>query len=537
MLPIGSAVKLRVVRRSAVAVLVVLLVAGCGGSSRSPQLFSGISVTKVLSGAETTIQPPQFTPWSFVFSNSKRGWLGFYRNAEALKGRELLETRDGGRSWAPTTSRPPSELAATPNAGRPCGKNEIDIASAVSFWSSSDGYAVCGSEPGAGNQLKWLYQTTDGGKTWRERASDKQLPEYGYVSELRFFDREHGLMLTERGGIYATADGGLKWRGSFYNPGEGTIYWSFPDRRDIYVTAWDNGVFVSHDLGRTWKRVWPPLSPIGPISFSSPSDAIGVGAPSGPDGIDDTAILRSTDGGRSWKSWGRIATEGAVAQLVRVSRREVVALASGANDFGPVTLFRSDDNGRNWRKLSTLKTGKDSMASFDSLSLSGSDAYLFASNGRLFSSSDSGMSWRPVSRHADFHGVLALGGKNLLATTTGSFTSLYASSDGGHRWKEVPIKVNGTEVSGWEVVASDPQHIWISDGQNMLLRTEDGGRHWTAYRFDRGFQAGETFGGLDFVSPTVGFASLSLPPYHPVLVTEDGGMTWKPLPPGPTLPG
>jgi photosystem II stability/assembly factor-like uncharacterized protein len=352
---------------------------------------------------------------------------------------------------------------------------------------------------------------------------------YGYVADLRFFDRNHGFLLTNRGGIYATHDGGLTWTHSLYNEGEGTIYWSWPDRHDGYIAVWDNGVYVTHDLGRTWQRLLPALRPVGPISYASPDVAIGAVAPSGPDGRDGGAILRSTDGGRSWKSWGRIRTSGAVWQLVRLSTRSVVAMTSAWSDFGRLGLFRSDDGGRSWRALTAPKTGAETEASFVSLSFAGTDGFLLdPDNGRLFVTHDAGGGWQLVGRHPGFTSILALGRERVLAISR-AIPDLYASEDGGKSWRRVTITTRGVGAAPSEMAASDARHIWIVAGGDLLLRTADGGKTWSAVRFAPGFVST----GLRFISPSIVFNSTTEDPegaFEPTAITRDGGRSWTLLP-------
>jgi photosystem II stability/assembly factor-like uncharacterized protein len=529
LLPIGSGVKLRLVRRSAIAAAVTALLAtGCGGQTHQTDHSNRIiKVSNVAKGFVLAWRPERFLPKGLAFSSARHGWL-------SLSGSRTLETRDGGRRWTPArsqttaTSQPSNNAEMAHSSRAPCNR-EAPGYGATSFWTSSDGYAVCGSQPGAGSQMKSLYASTDGGKTWRLRVSEQRLPLYGYVANLRFFDRNHGLLLTNRGGIYATDDGGLIWRKSFYNPGEGTIYWSWPDRRNGYVASWDDGVYVTHDLGRTWQRLLPALQPVGPISYSSPDAAIGAVAPSGPNGRDGGAILRSSDGGHSWKPWGRIRTSGAVWQLIRLSTRSVVALTSSWSDFGRLGLFRSDDGGRSWQALTAPKTGAETDASFVSLSFAGADGLLLDfDHGGLFATHDGGASWELIKKHPRLFSVLVLDEKHFLAVSR-DVPCLYSSTDGGRSWECVEIGISTWGARPSQIAASDSRHIWIAAGDDALIRTTDGGKSWRGFSFPLGFVPT----GLSFVSPSTGFTNLddgSGRANQPTLMTRNGGRTWTLLP-------
>jgi photosystem II stability/assembly factor-like uncharacterized protein len=527
LLPRVSGVKLRFVRRRTIAaIIVVLLVAGCGGGRFTPALRV-TDVKREVTGRAPVWQPKRFLPEGLVFVSAKHGWLSLSRSAESLYRRGVLETHDGGRSWMSTRAMPQFQPLPFHDTSRVCLHRPPHFAIASSFWTGSNGYAVCGGEQGTGNQPKWLYETTDGGKTWRERASEKNLPAYGYVEALRFFDSQNGAMLTVRGGIYTTGDGGITWRRSFHNPGEGTIYWSWPDRGDGFIAAWDSGVYVTHDLGRHWQRIWPKTTP---VSYASAKIAIAVEALFGADPQSGSSIIRTTSGGGGWGFWGRIWAGATVSQLVRISPKNVVAVASSSwTGYGRLGLFRSGDNGRSWRRLTAPKMGNTDASSV-SISFAGGEGLLLVPDrGRLFATHNGGSSWQLVSSHPRFSTVVVLDSKHFLATLQNA-TDAYSSDDGGRSWQRLRPGVSGSGMAPLTIAASDRQHMWIAAAGEYLLRSVNGGKSWIAYRFENSFDVSR----LIFVSPTVGFATLDDPsrsPVRPTLITRNGGRTWTSLSP------
>jgi photosystem II stability/assembly factor-like uncharacterized protein len=111
---------------------------------------------------------------------------------EFVKG--LVSTRNGGKSWQPLAS--------------PCPRF-ASFAAAVELVTPTLGWIVCAGQPGAGQQLKAVYRTSDGGHRW-QRLPDR-LSGYGYVWGASFARDGFGLIWEGRGTLYVTRDGGQRW--------------------------------------------------------------------------------------------------------------------------------------------------------------------------------------------------------------------------------------------------------------------------------------------------------------------------------------
>jgi photosystem II stability/assembly factor-like uncharacterized protein len=132
--------------------------------------------------------------------------------AVAGKGR-LLSTSDGGKTW--------SSLAL------PCSQTDAQWAKAtdelfVSLPTARRAWAVCVSEPGAGNQGKTVYRSDDGGRSWtivanrplfrRPKAASGGLSSYGYPAGVSFSRQGSGLLWESRGTLDLSRDGGRHWK-------------------------------------------------------------------------------------------------------------------------------------------------------------------------------------------------------------------------------------------------------------------------------------------------------------------------------------
>ena len=73
--------------------------------------------------------------------------------------------------------------------------------------------------PGAGNQGKAIYRTTDGGRNWQRLLLLEiggrpagGISSYGYALGIAFAPNGAGLLWESRGTLYLTLDGGRRWQ-------------------------------------------------------------------------------------------------------------------------------------------------------------------------------------------------------------------------------------------------------------------------------------------------------------------------------------
>jgi photosystem II stability/assembly factor-like uncharacterized protein len=410
-----------------------------------------------------------------------------------------------------------------------------------SFVDASNGFLICGGQPATIEQEKDLYVTADGGESWRRRACAHvfgrkcpgNLTESGYASGLAFRDARTGLLLTGRGGIARTLDGGVRWSESLLTDDVDTVLsTSWASSRTIYaLTLVGGAVLRSDDAGRRWHQVYPhsPPPPTGAISFASPMRGIGVVAARllAPAGIEATS-----DGGRTWRQVAAIHLLD--SQLVRVSASVVWAvgvrelLSGGARYF----LVRSSDDRRHWRRMPT-PPGLDAPAlSFATPRV----GYLSDFSKRFFRTDNGGRSWRRIASRRDLRGAVFVSAREgLLAGDRG----LLRTDDGGRSWKQVQVR---PRMRFDELAVLDPRHWWLRGftcpnagksigpalggfskpapcgGNPYLLRTADGGRRWTAIRFKTAPPSA-----LSFVTPMIGYGVGDGGLYR----TTDGGRTWR----------
>jgi hypothetical protein len=200
------------------------------------------------------------------FADAGTGW-GTFASPAVTIGYELRATTDGGTTW---TARPSPCTAPTP-PDTTDGSTPGLFAVALTFPTRAT--AICGGEPGAGNQRKRAVGTWDGGTTWQLRAdklpgNSRELPDAGYVGSLTGATDSRTFVLTgpRMGASISTASGSTWQALGLGDPSVRLVEAAWPlDASHIVALLWDPDrqatlleTMVS-DAPITWSEVasWP----------------------------------------------------------------------------------------------------------------------------------------------------------------------------------------------------------------------------------------------------------------------------------------
>jgi photosystem II stability/assembly factor-like uncharacterized protein len=264
---------------------------------------------------------------------------------------------------------------------------------------------------------------------------------------MAFPDSLHGWVVSDRGDIVATADGGATW--TQQATGLGLLRsLDFLDSTHGFAGTLQGQLYRTNDAGATWTNIAASL-PIAPIGFCGVTHVgnhvhvVGryVGA---------TSYYRSLDGGDTWQ-YRSLAT--LMSGLVDVSFIDSLTGFIGGTGIstgggqGPATLLKTTDGGDSWRIVFTNDGGPGWAWKIFPVSASVIYVSLESLDGvyRVIKSTDGGESWDMliVATGQPLGGAGGLQGIGFLDANVGwvggFFTGMYATTNGGLSWTPIPV--------------------------------------------------------------------------------------------------
>ena len=435
---------------------------------------------------------------SIFFLNDTLGWIG------SESGR-ILRSTDGGATWALMESGLPSSNYITH----------------IQFLDPLVGYASClGAK---------VIKSTDGGLTWQPAGPQMQMVVYG----MHFFDAETGVGVGSAGKVARTTDGGATWD-SIPTPSTYTML-GMAAQGDVLVACGNNGrVMRSTDAGLTWtvqqyintENRSVALSPgghgilgsDGRIQTSSDMGASWVLAREGTwhtvlnkisfmdadtgaaigyltTGGLENGMVRTTDGGRTWKKAGggglgvhltptgagclgggsgsfarttdgfatRLPANGPnVAIRCTWSFDEQTHLVGGGAVWGGI--YRTTNAGATW--IQVLDVGNITIS--DLWFVNDLQGYAVGEYGDDFRTMDGGLTWQEMTATSGGHTVFFLN-EDL------GWTGAFRTTDGGDTW----TYMGGTPQNTRSIFFTDPDTGYAVSFSGQTLQSTDGGENWT----------------------------------------------------------
>ncbi|HJP65489.1 MAG TPA: hypothetical protein VKA30_04205, partial [Actinomycetota bacterium] len=198
--------------------------------------------------------------YSLGFADQNLGWALSTRAQLETQNQPIARTVDGGASWQDIPSPCPADAP---------------VPSSVDFAAPANGWVACVGDAATIQQGKAVFESTDGGVTWRPRAEvltgasrAGDLSISGHTPRLFFLPDGHGWLWLDRDCLYATTDDGATWTQvgadickpdlnfvanvQFFTDTDGIGLMQAADVQQLQLIASDDGG-VSWSVVRTWQ--------------------------------------------------------------------------------------------------------------------------------------------------------------------------------------------------------------------------------------------------------------------------------------------
>ena len=335
---------------------------------------------------------------------------------------------------------------------------------------SSDGTKIVAASTGA------IYVSSDSGTTWTSKYSG---PNFNSVA---ISGDGNKIVATNRGNqnsyIYTSTNFGTSWttsRPSGYECWNSCKIEMSTDGTRIYLTNYDNGIYVSSDSGVNWTR---SSTTAYFNTFSASSD--GQYAVAAQDG---GYIYKSTDYGSTWNQITNAGNKNWVSITVADDGQKIAA--SAWENY----VYTSDNGGTTW----TTRTEISGQKIYLSSTADGNTIVAGKYNGYLSISGDGGANWNtePVNR-----------GWNNSAVTSDGLTAFLTIGEATGKLRSISISPSSTTPS-----APTSLSATAGDGQATISFTpgSDGGSSITNYKYSTD---GTTYTAL---SPTDSSSPVTIP--------------------------
>lgn len=368
-----------------------------------------------------------------------------------------------------------------------------------------------------------LFKTVDGGAAW----SHLLLPTEGTGRPVRpstvvidpFFSRNVWAFTDSQ--AFRSRNAGDTWTSQSIDDAPFITIAFSPVRPSLAFAGTGSGVWMSLDGGDHWTSTGL-AAPVGQFCLDAFDESLilAVEFDATPVGAQYSVVHRSEDGGASW---GDVHVEGG-SGLGRVN-------AIIADPRHPATFFaaigvavmKSTDGGKSWSPTAPLPqdVGYANLLTWD-----GPLLLVGRSSGHFVSTSDGGDTWSAWNTvpPGDVGSLVFDPHEPSIGFLGG--TSIYKTTDAGVTWGNADSGFHGTEFRALAVDPSDPQILYGSrdeESPEHLLISVDGGGHWRA----TGFSGGIPFGrhitmAIDPENTTTLYASTSTG----LAKSTDRGDTW-----------
>lgn len=346
-----------------------------------------------------------------------------------------------------------------------------------------------------GNDQAGVYTSEDGGVTWKNTSDG--FMSIG-VSDLMFYPEDSNILIAmgtnnsprtgKNTGIYRSEDGGNNWNLVKQLPvaQRAGRYLQYGDKIDgiypLYAATNSSGIlsgiYVSYDMGLTWK----PTGLDTQVIWDLYTDGDFIAASTAKNGL-----FISTDGGKHWKRTSLtsgLPREG-VRSFIKDPLDDMHMFVTDAE-----RLFETTDGGENWSVINTAnEIGVESLKTLDIIedpeqdgryiicmgtSIPGPSVRYSLDNGRSFTKA---LVYSEMAFMTDVKGYIAepieidYNTKTIFAFFDGD---LHKSTDGGRSFYPSMSGYSGMRSRDYVFDANDPYYLGIAQTDRGFMQTVDG---------------------------------------------------------------
>ena len=360
------------------------------------------------------------------------------------------------------------------------------------------------------------------------------------------YDRDRTLFVVVRGNLLKSADGGDSWqrivRGIDNKYKLYSLAISSKDRKTLFLSSLGDGIYKSRDRGDSWVKVNNGLEDLNidflSISSHSSDVVLAAGAEKG--------LYLTKNGGESWTK-------------VIDSNRKITNIAFASDDRDPViigddrgSLYFSEDGGEVWKQIFTMKNSGGITAIEISPNFSSDSTFFVGTErGGIFKTVDGGKTFSPLNSGISdkaIRDIVILPGDRKDSTLFAStwYEGVFYSDNGGNTWNKKSTKGLTRDPQAEEDRYQKPHFndLRISNDftqdKTMFLGGFDG--------LFKSTDSGRTWKHLDTLSSRIVTSLAVSPDYendstvaiatynHEVNISNDKGITWKPINKGLHIP-
>jgi len=368
----------------------------------------------------------------------------------------------------------------------------------------------------AGTNIRGVFVSADGGKTWREANSG-----LGNLTINALAAAGGNVFAATNAGIYRSADGGQSW--TLAGPGVLAMRSLLATGAGLFAGTPGGRVFRSTDNGASW--VERGTVPTGPIIYALVAlrENLFAGTFRG--------VFRSADQGQSWTASGAGLSNNGAPNVFSLAVSGATLYAGTNSAFeGGVSLpqvHSSGDNGQSWTAVGNriripLTRNVVGVPIVNALSFDGTNIYAATSFGAVIYNGQEWTEWagnRGVSLNAVVNTLLR--GPTMTTTLLGTGAGIYALAGDGQSWA---AGNTGLTAASAVALAVSSDAIIASAGASGLFRSGDDGQNWkTIIGVDNGNGRPFSVAALAVKGGSV-FAGITS--FGGAFRSNDNGMSW-----------